>query len=243
MNVTSTIADLHALLHSKRITTPVILVGHSLGGLYAVSYALRYRDDVAGMVLVDPAFSDQTRQIAEAIGPVAAARLKAASAQTLGSLDRCVALAATGRLSLPAEQGSDCLDNPADPDPYVHRERNRQAKSVAFQWALRSEFEMANTVGTDGATPDDHQSARAGATLGAMPVAILTRGTSEALSGLSADEVAAAERAWRTGPDQLAKLSAVGTNTIVPRSGHFIQLDRPEAVTGQVLKIASEVNH
>jgi pimeloyl-ACP methyl ester carboxylesterase len=242
LDVTNTIADLHALLHSKAITGPVILVGHSLGGLYAVSYALRYRGDVAGMVLIDPAFGGQTRQIAKAVGPAAAGRLQAANAQTLASLDKCVALAATGRLSLPAEQASDCLDNPPDPDPDIHRERNRAAKSAASQRALRSEFEMANIVGGDGETVDDRQSNRSGSTLGAMPLAILTRGNSEALSGLSADEIAKAERAWRTGHDRLAELSIVGVNTIVPRSGHFIQLDQTEAVIAQVLKMARQVN-
>jgi pimeloyl-ACP methyl ester carboxylesterase len=35
------------------------LVGHSLGGLYATLYAETYPEDIAGMVLVEPAFSGQ----------------------------------------------------------------------------------------------------------------------------------------------------------------------------------------
>lgn len=235
------IADLHMLLHSKAITAPVILVGHSLGGIYAVRYALRYRRDVAGMVLIDPGFSGQTSAIANAVGPVAAKRLQAANTQTLASLDGCVALAASGRLSLPAEQASDCLDNPADPDPDVHRERNRLAKTAAFQRALRSEFAMANIADADGATVGDGQNGGARSTLGAMPLAILTRGNSEALSGLSAGEVAEAEAAWRVGHDRLARLSTVGTNMVVPSAGHFIQLDRPEVVIAQVLATCGAV--
>lgn len=241
LDVTNTIADLHALLHSKAVTRPAILVGHSLGGLYAVSYALRYPNDVAGMVLVDPAFSRQTGEIAGAVGSAAAKRLQAANAQTLGSLDTCVALATAGRLSLPAELASDCLDNPPDPDPDIHRERNRAAKDVGFRRALRSEFVMANVVNTVGMTVDDRQSIEAGSTLGAMPLAILTRGNSEALSGLTTDEIAKAELAWRDGHDRLAKLSKAGSNVIVPHSGHFIQLDQPEAVIETVLRIANDV--
>ena len=215
----------------------MVLVGHSLGGLYAASYALRYPRDVAAMVLVEPAFKGQTNQIARAVGPAAAARMEAANKQTIASLDRCLALARTGRLTLPAEQASDCLDNPPDLDPGVPRERNREAKSIAFEQALRSEYEAANVTGPDGQTQDDGQTEWSNATLGAMPMVVLTRGNSEALSGLSTDQIANAELTWRRGHDRLAALSTIGTNTVVPNSGHFVQLDQPEAVTKQVLRI------
>jgi pimeloyl-ACP methyl ester carboxylesterase len=46
--------DLHALLEAARIPTPVILTGHSFGGMLARAYAGRYPGDVAGLVLLDP---------------------------------------------------------------------------------------------------------------------------------------------------------------------------------------------
>lgn len=42
-----------ALLRATRTRTPVILVGHSLGGLYARYFAANHRDLVAGLVLLD----------------------------------------------------------------------------------------------------------------------------------------------------------------------------------------------
>src|ERR1700742_204571 len=51
--------DLHALLRAAGIKTPVVLVGHSLGGLYATYYADKFLPDVAGLVLVDPSFAGQ----------------------------------------------------------------------------------------------------------------------------------------------------------------------------------------
>src|SRR5262249_14840208 len=47
------VGDLHALLAAARITTPVVLVGHSYGGLIVRLYAMTYPGEVAGMVLVD----------------------------------------------------------------------------------------------------------------------------------------------------------------------------------------------
>ena len=45
--------ELHALLEGANIEGPYVLVGHSYGGLYARTYAARYPDEVAGVVLVD----------------------------------------------------------------------------------------------------------------------------------------------------------------------------------------------
>ena len=45
--------DLHALLAAAGETGPFVLVGHSIGGPYAMTYADQYPDEVAGMVLLD----------------------------------------------------------------------------------------------------------------------------------------------------------------------------------------------
>jgi pimeloyl-ACP methyl ester carboxylesterase len=45
--------DLHALLHRADVPGPYVVAGHSFGGLYALAFADRYPDEVAGMVLVD----------------------------------------------------------------------------------------------------------------------------------------------------------------------------------------------
>ncbi len=45
--------DLHAVLERAGVSGPLVLVGHSLGGLYVLDYTRRYPDQVAGMVLVD----------------------------------------------------------------------------------------------------------------------------------------------------------------------------------------------
>jgi pimeloyl-ACP methyl ester carboxylesterase len=47
--------DLHTLLHRAHVPGPYVLAGHSFGGLYVMSYAAQYPEDVAGMVLVDSA--------------------------------------------------------------------------------------------------------------------------------------------------------------------------------------------
>jgi pimeloyl-ACP methyl ester carboxylesterase len=46
--------ELHTLLTNAHIAPPYVLVGHSYGGNVARLYVAHYRDQVAGMVLVDP---------------------------------------------------------------------------------------------------------------------------------------------------------------------------------------------
>jgi pimeloyl-ACP methyl ester carboxylesterase len=55
-------ADLHALLAAAGEHGPYVLVGHSIGGPYALTYAAQYPQDVAGMVLLD---SSSPRQFAD----------------------------------------------------------------------------------------------------------------------------------------------------------------------------------
>ena len=45
--------DLHTLLQRGQIPGPYVLAGHSFGGLYVLTFAARYPNDVAGMVLID----------------------------------------------------------------------------------------------------------------------------------------------------------------------------------------------
>jgi pimeloyl-ACP methyl ester carboxylesterase len=45
--------DLHTLLQRGQVPGPYVLAGHSFGGLYMLTFAARYPDEVAGMVLID----------------------------------------------------------------------------------------------------------------------------------------------------------------------------------------------
>lgn len=55
--------ELHQLLVAARIPGPYILVGHSLGGLSQIRYAMDYPDSIAGLLLIDPSNKDQGRRL------------------------------------------------------------------------------------------------------------------------------------------------------------------------------------
>ncbi|MGY4691015.1 alpha/beta fold hydrolase [Salibacterium sp. K-3] len=50
--------ELRSLLHTAGVPAPFLFVGHSLGGIYARRYAQRFPDEVAGMLLLEPAHED-----------------------------------------------------------------------------------------------------------------------------------------------------------------------------------------
>ena len=63
------VQDLHRLLAKAGEAGPYVLVGHSLGGLYAILYANQYPKDSVGMVLVDASHPDQDARAAALRGP------------------------------------------------------------------------------------------------------------------------------------------------------------------------------
>jgi pimeloyl-ACP methyl ester carboxylesterase len=53
------VEDLHAALAGAGVVAPLVMVGHSFGGLIVRLYASRYPQEVVGLVLVDSAHEDR----------------------------------------------------------------------------------------------------------------------------------------------------------------------------------------
>jgi pimeloyl-ACP methyl ester carboxylesterase len=79
--------DLHEALQRRQLPGPYLLVGHSLGGGYVRVFAARHRDEVAGLVLLDPVHEEQLeRQPAEATEQLEQAQQQLAVAPLLARL-------------------------------------------------------------------------------------------------------------------------------------------------------------
>lgn len=87
-------ADLDGLLRELRVTGPVVLVGHSAGGIYGRAYAAEHLERVAGMVLVESSHEGQRRVLD---------RLRPLSARLAGALT----IQAIMRESLESRRGGD----------------------------------------------------------------------------------------------------------------------------------------
>jgi pimeloyl-ACP methyl ester carboxylesterase len=99
-DATQIATDLHTLLQRGNIPGPYVLAGHSFGGLYVLTFAAMYPDEVAGMVLIDstdPAPSDK---------PGAATPAAPGAYDILGRVSTLISTSARlglGRLYAPSE--------------------------------------------------------------------------------------------------------------------------------------------
>jgi pimeloyl-ACP methyl ester carboxylesterase len=137
--------DLHSLLDRAGVTGPLVMVGHSLGGLYVLDYAARYPQQVAGMVLLDSSSPEQFTAISGYAGQHAVMRRALALAPTLSrfGLGRVVAAVAPSHLPAPDAQRVQALTAGA-----------RAARSMTAEWsALPEVFEQAQALTTLGDRP------------------------------------------------------------------------------------------
>jgi pimeloyl-ACP methyl ester carboxylesterase len=116
--------DLHALLQRGHVPGPYVLAGHSFGGLYVLTFAARYPDEVAGMVLVD------------STAPASAADPGTASSGHGGSDDGMRRVSAL--VSSSARLGLARLYGQVDFGSLPPRSREEVRASVATASALRS---------------------------------------------------------------------------------------------------------
>ena len=183
-DATQIATDLHTLLHRGHVPGPYVLAGHSFGGLYTLTFAARYPDEVAGMVLVD--------STAPAPAPASAAKPSATPLADGGSYDltgRVSALVSTSaRLGLGRLFGVPTASHLRSTiDEYV------QASSSAEEAASLRDFAdkplVVLTAGT-GSDADWLAKQKALATLSTDSVHRVIKGTNHA--ALIADERGAA---------------------------------------------------
>jgi pimeloyl-ACP methyl ester carboxylesterase len=154
-------SELHTLLKGANIEGPYVLVGHSFGGLYVRTYAARYPDEVAGVVLVD---SSSPKQVSHQ--PVTQDSNEPQK-QTFAVVPRLARLG----VSLPARLGVVRLLSKLDPaSPELPQQQRAQIDALTpstQQWSTSALEFLAST-----------QTRRLGS-LGNKPLAVVTAGASE----------------------------------------------------------------
>jgi pimeloyl-ACP methyl ester carboxylesterase len=94
--------DLHQLLAAAGEEAPYVLVGHSTGGTYAMTYAAQYPEQVVGMALLDSSSPEQFTTVTKYAGQYPLLRRGLALLPTLARLGVNRTLATSG---LPGEAG------------------------------------------------------------------------------------------------------------------------------------------
>jgi pimeloyl-ACP methyl ester carboxylesterase len=142
--------DLHALLAGSGNAPPYVMVGHSTGGPYVRIFAVKYPDEVAGMVLLDSQPPDAFTALPQFASFYSGIRPASALFAPLARLG-------VFRLALASEYTE-------LPSPYAERERADQS-TARLQQGQRDEFAVLPATLTE---------AMALTTLGDKPLVVVT---------------------------------------------------------------------
>jgi pimeloyl-ACP methyl ester carboxylesterase len=224
----NTVADLALLLDKAPIQGPVVLVGHSLGGLYATYFTNLYPDRVAGLVLLDPSQPGDGR----AYGSLWDRGRKGYETSIVDS-ETCLAAARKADLT-PANSPPDCLEDPPGRDPAFHDELNRRWGKANYIAANISEM-RSMLADANGDSVDGRQAGAKQRDFGALPLVVLVSDPAKPPSPPPGwDEGTAIKHRLNR---ELAARSTLGRFQPVAGSRHYIQDDAPQVVVEAVRSV------
>ena len=221
-DVASVARDLRAALAAAGERAPYVLVGHSIGGPYVMSFTHAYPAEVKGIVLVDASHPDQFARYHEVTG------------RTLvpppGEVKLGAALAWTGLVRLWTAGAA---------PPSWPAATSREAPSFL-------PLSVAALAKETPAVPATLAAVRAMRRLDERPLVVLTAGRELPqaeldLMKLTREEGARLRDVARALHDDQSTWSRRGRHELVPDASHYIQFDRPDVVVRAVREIVDTV--
>jgi pimeloyl-ACP methyl ester carboxylesterase len=206
--------DLHALLSLAAEKPPYVLVGHSWGGLLIRQYASQFRDELRGMVFVDPT----VRSVFE--GPIGLRR----RARWESVAERCLMAANAGQI-MPGGD-AECLP----PQGFDTAEILALYQRPATWRTQLSEFQSFDPLLTSIEAAERRPYA--------FPLIVLT-GMNQPDPGISKAENEAEMQKLVSGHTRLAALSAAGLHRRIENASHYVHTERPDVVIAAIREVLS----
>ncbi|ANY74903.1 alpha/beta hydrolase [Paenibacillus ihbetae] len=210
------VSELYRALKQENIEGPYLMVGHSLGGMYARLFAETYSDEVMGLVLIDARPEDDARDTQAILEAENFAGNPPASTLKL--------LKQSGILRLFQDDLLKGLVAEEDRGPFI----NVIAQPSYFE-AKEEEAELAHT--TEDAIRGQH--------LGSLPVRVIARGLPQdyAQAGISEAGGRKLEEIWQAGQRKMLDISTDSRLIVAEQSGHMVIHDQPELVVDTILDV------
>lgn len=210
--------ELEGLLAKAGIEGELVLVGHSLGGLFAQYDARAQPEVVRGLVLVDSVHPEQSQRMSPEVRKKYEGNLRAL---TLSSK----IMSPSGLLRLSGQPVTTIANNLPEADRYAALALGYQPGAYAALDGEMAAFQRSQQE-TQQAPP-----------LPAIPVGVISAALVEDYPPgfdpqvkAAWDELQADLAAWSTLPPVVAT-----------QSGHYVQLDQPELVIQMILEVVAQV--
>lgn len=210
--------DLRAALAASGESAPWLMVGHSIGAAYVMTYTRLFTAEVSGLVLVDGSHPDQFARYREATGK---SLQPSATVASIGA-----ALSWTGLLRA----------LPSTPSPASWPAAIDDITPAFLPTSLGALASEARALSVTLARAGEARS------VGACPLIVLTATQPQspaelAAMGLTADQGQRLQAVSRALHDDQASWSVRGRNDTIVNASHYIQFDRPDAVIAAVREV------
>jgi pimeloyl-ACP methyl ester carboxylesterase len=202
-------AELHGLLAAAHIIGPVVLMGHSIAGIYIRDYATRYPENVAGLIFVDASTPLQNRNAAFKAHPDP-------GPSRFGALLRKAAIAS----GIPRLLGECSRSFPG----FNAQASKLQAEDQCHDRsaAVAGELESFDRSGEETVHTGPYSS---------LPILIFSQDPAHTAAQGQPVEVV---KEWNRMQEDLKLLSTRSRRIIAKGSSHYIQGDRPDLIEREV---------
>jgi pimeloyl-ACP methyl ester carboxylesterase len=209
-------AELHGLLAAAQITGPIVLMGHSIAGIYIRDYATRYPENVAGLIFVDASTPLQNRNPA----------FKAHANPQPPSWFQTLRKEATFAVGIPRLLG-ECSRSQPGFDP---RASKLQAEDQCHDRsaAVAAELQSFDQSGEETVHTGPY---------GTLPILIFSQDPVRTAKLQTMDVVVA----WNQMQEDLKQLSTRSRRIIAKGSTHYIQGDRSDLIEREVPKFIEQI--
>ncbi len=217
--------ELYTALQQLNIKTPVVLVGHSQGGLHMIQFAKKYRSMVKGLVLLDAplpsSFNDMPQELKNVMGGSPAQLKIAAFMANFGII----------RLTAP----------PPQPAPFTVEGMNTDSVERVIAAMLPATLvkgvfpEVEHSVMKNDIALNDGM-------LDSLPVRIISsrsfiRTVNEGPPGWNETLQQKFVEYWERNQSALLKLSSNSKRQILDSSGHAMHVTQPDVVIETILSV------
>ena len=233
--ISEVVSDLHALLAAAQIPPPFLLAGHSFGGLVVRYYAVRYPDQVAGLVLVDPLPANEWRHPSGAQWKTLRRGVRLSRRGALlarfGVVRFALTLLTAGARRIPQMVAR--MASSGTGESAISRLVREVRKMPPETWPIvRAHWCQPKCfLGMASYLESLPASSQEAATMSELPASIPVT----ILSAASATPAQLAER------DAIRGRSHSGKHIIAPAAGHWVHLDEPDLVAQAIREMVEQV--